>query len=257
MKNIIVMPNYSNKGDMKSIDFIENCKYAWKNWCNNNDCEFLELTQSIADFKDIPPQMQKMWTLDILIHNDIKFNQVAQVDYDTFPMPNCPNFFNYTNDNFAAVLDNGFGPSINRSIQMVKNNWYHEIDVNWDNYFNSGFIIYNINHREVFHAVQTFYEENLQDWKDKNRSSDLTDDQTLLNFELRKQLFDIEILPRSYNVLDWHCKNFFSNYTDELGREINAITSIRDCINIFHLTGDTQFRNLTSNFLIENFYNKP
>ena len=68
-----------------------------------------------------------------------------------------PIFFEKTNNNFSAVLDNGFGPSINRSIQMVKNNWYKNIDVNWDTYFNSGFIVYNKNHLNVFKEIQNFY----------------------------------------------------------------------------------------------------
>lgn len=251
-KNIVVMPNYSETGITPR--FITNSISAWRTWCEKNDCIFLELTEKIADFKLIPPQMQKMWTLEILLSNEIEFNQVAQVDYDTFPLPECPNFFNLTGNKFAAVLDNGFGPSINRSIQMVKQNWYPGVDVNWDNYFNSGFIIYNQTHLPVFKAIQNFYEEKRGEWMQQNRSKDLTDDQTLLNFELRKQQFDVALLSRSFNVLDWHCRNFFANFIDDLGREINAVRNIRDCVNVFHLTGDIDFRNGATDFLIQNFY---
>jgi len=236
--------------------FIHNTIKAWEIWCNKNKCKFILLTDKIIDFNLIPPQMQKMWTMDILLENNIEFDQVAQVDYDTIPLPHCPNFFNFTNNNFSAVLDNGFGPTLNRSIQMVKENWYPNILVNWDNYFNSGFIIYNKKHKDIFKAIQNFYEEKRFEWINKNKSKDLTDDQTLLNFEVRNQGFDITLLNRSFNVLDWHCKNFFYNFHDELGREINAVKSITDCVNIFHLTGDTEFRNVTTTFLIDNFYKK-
>jgi hypothetical protein len=252
MTNLVVMPNYRKTGPEPL--FVTNCKKAWKSWCEQNNCKFLELNEPIADFESITPQMQKMWTLDILLHNDIEFDQVAQVDYDTFPLPHCGNFFNKTNNRFGAVLDNGFGPSLNRSSKMVQKHWYNDITVNWDNYFNSGFIVYNKTHEPVFKEIQNFYKEKTSEWCSINKSPNLTDDQTLLNFELRKQNFDVVLLDRSYNVLDWHCKNFFANYIDDLGREINAVDNIRDCINIFHLTGDENFRNLTSAFLIDNFY---
>lgn len=253
MKNIVVMPNI-NEGESFEKPFITNCKTAWKNWCQKNNCKFIELTIPIANFKDIPPQMQKMWTMDILINNEIEFDQIAQVDYDTFPLPHCPNFFEQTNNNFAAVLDNGFGPQINRSIRMCKNNWFDGINVNWDTYFNSGFIVYNKSHLPVFKEIQNFYFTKKDEWCRVNCSPNLTDDQTLLNFELRKQKFDITFLGRSYNVLDWHCRNFFANYVDELGREINAVLNISDSVNIFHITGDVDFRNGATEFLINNFY---
>lgn len=253
IKNIVVMPNFKEI-NLVDNDFIVNCKNSWKNWCNKNDIDFYEITTSIASFESIPPQIQKMWVLDILLENKIEFNQIAQVDYDTFILPHCPNFFEKTNNNFSAVLDNGFGPTINRSIQMVKNNWYKNINVNWDTYFNSGFIVYNKNHLNVFKEIQNFYFLQKDNWCIINKSPNLTDDQTLLNFEIRKQNYKVTFLDRSYNVLDWHCKNFFANYTDELGRDIISVKSIKDCVNIFHLTGDLNFRNQASNFLITNFY---
>jgi hypothetical protein len=254
MKNIVVMPNFKQDPSKQEPLFLQECKRAWKHWCDLNDCEFFEIDQPVADFRQIPPQMQKMWTLDILMHNGVEFDQIAQVDHDTYPLPHCPNFFDKTNGEFAAVLDNGFGPTLNRSLQMVKTNWYPEAtNVTWDTYFNSGFIVYSKKHLPVFQALQKFYETSKDEWCKVNRSPDLTDDQTLLNFELRKQGFDTTLLSRSYNVLDWHCRNFFANYVDELGREISSVKNIADCINIFHLTGDVDFRNQASSFLSNNF----
>lgn len=247
------MPNISESNIVNKA-FVVNCKAAWKKWCDKNDCDFIEITTPIASFRDIPPQIQKMWTMDIIISNEIEFDQIAQVDYDTFPLPHCPNFFNQTDNKFSAVLDNGFGPQINRSIRMCKTNWFPNINVNWDTYFNSGFIVYNKAHKSVFKEIQNFYFSKKDEWCNINRSPNLTDDQTLLNFELRKQKFDVTFLNRSYNVLDWHCRNFFANYTDELGREINAVDNIREAVNIFHITGDDEFRNGATEFLINNFY---
>jgi len=252
MNNIVVMPNYRTAGEEPL--FVKNCKLAWQAWCEKYNYRFLELTTPVADFRDISPQMQKMWTLDILLHNNVQFNQIAQVDYDTLPLPHCDDFFKQSEGAFSAVLDNGFGPALNRSARMVQSNWYPSISINWDNYFNSGFIVYSRTHESVFKAIQEFYSTQREKWCEINKSPDLTDDQTLLNFEVRKQNFKVNLLQRSYNVLDWHCRNFFSSYTDELGRDINAIDSITNCVNIFHLTGDTTFRNAATDFLLRNFF---
>jgi len=253
MKNIIVMPNF--REDLTSIQqpFIDNCRKSWMQWCKINNCNFLEIEQPITRFDHIPPQAQKMWVYDILEFNEIEFDQAAVVDYDTFVLPNCPNFFETSGRKFCAAPDNGFGPQINRLIQLFKNAWYPNSPVTWDNYFNSGFFVFNKDHKNLFTECIEFYTKNKSEFAVLNKADDLND-QTIFNFVLHDLGHELNILPRSYNVLDWHGKNFFSNYVDEKGREINAANNIKDCINIFHLTGDYEFRNAASDFLLNNFY---
>lgn len=194
-----------------------------------------------------------MWVYDILEHNEIEFDQAAIVDYDTFVLPNCANFFKMTGNKFSAVPDNGFGPDINRMIQLFKKAWYPNSPVTWDNYFNSGFFIFNKDHKRLFSKCIEFYTNHKQEFAILNKSDDLND-QTIFNFVLHDLGYELNILPRSYNVLDWHCKNFFANYIDAAGRKCNSVDNIRDCINIFHLTGDYEFRNTATDILINNFY---
>ena len=133
-------------------------------------------------------------------------------------------------------------------VRLFKNAWYPNSPVNWDNYFNSGFFIFNKSHDKLFKECISFYTNNKAEFAKLNKSDDLND-QTIFNFVLHDLGYELKILPRSYNVLDWHCRNFFANYVDEKGREINSVDNIRDCINIFHLTGDYEFRDNASNFL--------
>ena len=253
MKNIIVMPNFREDDSKPQQIFVDNCRQSWKNWCKINNCEFFEIEQPITSFDHVPPQAQKMWVYDILEHNGIEFDQAALVDYDTFILPTCPNFFETSNNMFCAVPDNGFGPQINRLIQLFKKAWYPNSPVTWDNYFNSGFFVFNKSHKGLFAKCIEFYENNKNEFAVLNKADDLND-QTIFNFVLHDLGHELKILPRSYNVLDWHCKNFFATYIDEKGRTINAADSIRDSINIFHLTGDYGFRNDASTFLLSNFY---
>lgn len=253
MKNIIVMPNFQEDLSLPQQPFIANCRKSWTNWCYMNDCTFLEIETPIINFSQIPPQAQKMWVYDILEHNGIDFDQAAVVDYDTFVLPNCSNFFKMTNNKFSAVPDNGFGPEINRIIQLFKNAWYPNSPVTWDNYFNSGFFVFNKDHKNLFTKCIEFYTKNKSEFAVLNKADDLND-QTIFNFVLHDLGYELNILPRSYNVLDWHCNNFFASYTDKVGRICNPADNIRDCVNIFHLTGGNEFRNAASDFLINTFY---
>jgi hypothetical protein len=253
MKNLIVMPNFQEDLTKMQQPFIDNCRRSWMSWCDANNCNFLEIDHPITSFNHIPPQAQKMWVYNILEHNEIEFDQAAVVDYDTFVLPNCANFFEMSNRKFCAVTDNGFGPQINRLIRLFKKAWYPNSPVTWDNYFNSGFFIFNKDHKNLFTECIEFYSKNKDEFATLNKSDDLND-QTIFNFVLHDLGHELNLLPRSYNVLDWHCKNFFSNYIDEKGREINSVDNINECINIFHLTGDYEFRNSASNFLLKAFY---
>lgn len=253
-KNIIVMPDFKQDINQPEPDFVKFCKIGWKKWCEKNNCEFFIIDTPIANFDYIVPQMQKMWSMDIIDKNGIEYDQMAIVDHDTIPTKNCKNFFELTNGKFTAVLDNGFGPQLNRLVRLFKDHFYKEDEfVTWDTYFNSGFIIVNKSHSEVFKKTQEFYFKNKNEFAIHNKADDLND-QTILNFELSKSNMGLNLLPRSYNVLAWHAQNFFYDYTDELGRKIDSVVNINDSINIFHLCGDLNFRNQSSHFVINKIW---
>lgn len=252
MKNVVVMPNFRVSG-VEDPPFVENCMLSWKQWCDRHDCMFLVIDEPMHDYKEMPPQMQKMYSLMVLKGNDIKFDQIAQVDYDTFILPHCPNFFETTNHCFGAGLDAGFGPQLNRSIQMCKKHWFPKSQITWSTYFNSGFIVYNDRHAAVFEDVLKFYRTKKDEWLAANKSPDLTDDQTLLNFFVEEHNFKIHWFPRSYNVLDPWNRYFLYDATDELGRYINSVQTIKECVNVFHFCGDPNFRNQVTTFLKEKF----
>lgn len=253
MKNVVVMLNFKENDTIPNQPFVDNCAKSWEVWCGKNDVDFFVVTDKIQSFYAMPPQIQKMYTLDILANSGIEFDQIAQVDYDIFVLPHCPNFFNLTDHKFGAGLDAGFGPQLNRSIQMCKKNWFPDSKIAWDCYFNSGFIVYNKNHTPAFKDVLEFYDKEKDNWLKANKSPNLTDDQTLLNFFIEKRGFPIHWFPRSYNVLDPWNRYFFYDATDELGRYINNIETIKQCVNVFHFCGDDNYRNQSTQFLREKF----
>ena len=99
MSNIIIMPAFSETGEYQP--FYHNSRKSWEAWCKKHGHEFYVINSPVAPFSQIPPQAQKMWVYDVVKGNDIKFEQAAVVDYDTFVMPDCPDFFKMSENNWV------------------------------------------------------------------------------------------------------------------------------------------------------------
>ena len=249
MSNLVVMPNFKDYSTKPDPLFVTNSRILWEVWCKKYNHEFLVIEEPVCSFDAVCPQMQKMWVMDILDDNGFKYDQVLMVDHDTYPTPTCSDVFNLSNQEFAATLDNGFGPQLNRLIRIFKDHYFKEDTfVKWDTYWNSGFIIFNSKHKLLFKNTQEWFFKNREEFYKYDKCTGLND-QTILNFILSDMKYKLVMLPRSYNVLDFHMERFLiPSYTDELGRYIDQEQNILDCINVFHI-GNGQIRDQASEYL--------
>ena len=103
--NVVFIPNVDLKNG-RSNPYHYSIK-SWKHWCDKNDVKLIEWNDPIMDPNIFKITLQRWWVLDILDHNNIDYDQVLMVDADTIIHPNCPNFFNETNNKFSAVVNNG------------------------------------------------------------------------------------------------------------------------------------------------------
>lgn len=250
-KNVVCMIGLKEDENAPYPDFVQRCISSWETWCRKNNSEFFLWQSPAYPFKEVIPHFQKMLTIEVLEQNNIEYDQIAQIDYDIFALPHAKNFFELTDRKFSAVLDNGMGPALQLIVQIIRKEWFPNINtINWDTYFNSGFMVYNESHKEVFRKTYEFYEKN------KNHpvfvDNDLND-QTILQFILKELNVEINYLPRSYNVLDWHLHNFFWNGKDHKGRTIDAKQNMIECCNLLHISGGLDFRNQATGWLFANF----
>lgn len=254
MKNAVVVINFKKQADVSNQPYVERCLYAWNFWANKNNVDFIEIQTPFKPMDEIPVTFQRWHIFDYLKENGLKYDQIAQVDFDTIPSPFCRNFFEMTNGEFSAVCDAGEGNQLNRGIQMVKNHWMPDVDVNWGNYFNAGFVVCSEKHVPALNDVVEFYNTQKEKWKICNKTADFTDDQTILNFMIRKHGFKVNLLPRSFCVLAWHAWNFLTpTFNDYFGRTIDRKSSIRDAVDVFHMCGDTTFRETVSALMLDMF----
>lgn len=254
MKNVICMPAMVAQGAPPPEPFVQRCAYSWHNWATKHGYEFYFIDSEFEDSRKVPTVFQRMKLLEALDKNSIQYDKVCAVDWDTFIMPWAPDFFPIVGDTFGATADEGYAPALNRSIRMARENFFPEVtDLRWSNYFNGGFVIYDKKHKPALDEVYEFFHTKNEQWCKANKSPNLTDDQTLLNFTVRKHKFPITLLPRSFNIMDYNLKTLFDRQTDALGRTFDPKITFRDVTDMIHMTGDSKFRNDVTGWLFANF----
>lgn len=220
MKNVVFIPNV-DLGNGRSTPYHYSVK-SWKKWCDKNDAMLVEWKDPIMDPATFPIIMQREWVFDILDHNNIEYDQVLIVDADTIVHPDCPNFFNETNHNYAAVVNNGCYEWVTRSIEGWGNAMFpDEPLVRPCNYFNTGFIIANKKHKPFFDTIKDLYLNRGEEIKHYRDTIKASTGQTMVNFMLQKRGIETTKLSEEYNLQDLFRKNLLhipghSWWSDEL-----------------------------------------
>ena len=149
------------------------------------------------------PNWFKIYILDILEANDIKYNQVCYVDADTIVTPNAPNIFEITENKFCAVRNYGCMDWVNRSIENYSKYIFEGFMFPYYKYFNSGLMVFNKKHQPLFKKMQEFYnlhKDNLLEMQDKFC---VGNDQPVFNFFINKDI------PQDYKNLgyEWNMQD--------------------------------------------------
>ena len=220
MKNVVFIPNVAT-GNGRSTPYHFSVK-SWKKWADKNDALLLEWTEPIMDSDRFPIIMQREWVFDILEHNDIDYDQVLIVDADTIVHPDCPNFFEETNHEYSAVINNGCYEWVTRSIKDWGKAMFpeHELVKPYD-YFNTGFVIANKKHKPFFDIVKNLYLEKGEEIKIHRDRIKASTGQTIVNFLLKEHNIKVTKLSEGYNLQDLFRKNLLhipghSWFKDEL-----------------------------------------
>ena len=92
------------------------------------------------------------------------------MDSDTFAHPNTPNFFELSENKFCGVSVVGSMDWIIRSIENYSHHLFDGFTFPYYRYINSGFMIFNKDHKKLFKEILDFYfnnqEKNYMDAKE-------------------------------------------------------------------------------------------
>jgi len=201
-KNIIFLINIVHdkkfQGGGNTLNGVfEYSSNSWKHYANKHNCELFVLDQPLFDIEYMKPNWYKMYILDILEANDIDYDQVLYVDYDTIVTPNAPNIFDLTENKFTAVRNYGDVDWVLRSIENYSKFIFGNFIFPYYNYFNSGVMVFNKKHKSLFKDLQLFYEENRDRLIWMQNTYCVGNDQPVFNFFINRDI------PNDYKVLEY------------------------------------------------------
>ena len=179
---------------------------SWKNWCRKNNCELFVLNDLIVEKEKMAICWQRYYLFDILDANNIEYDQILMVDSDTIVHPNCPNFFNMTDNKYTGVHNEGSYDWILRSIENYSKHIFDNKIIDWWRYINGGFQIVNERHKRFFQDVISFYFVNQDNLVKMQETFHTGTDQTPLNFLLDLHSIDTKLLSYEFNMCDMNRK---------------------------------------------------
>ena len=216
MKNIIFIPYIKRKeklggSGVEKIRWDSGYEYgisSWKNWAKKNNCEVLIMDEPMVPESEMLITWQRWNALEILEANGIEYDQVLIVDADSIIHPDCPNFFELTENKFTSQLTDGCYEFVNRGIKKYSNKFFNkEYCLPSYEFFQTGFVIVNKNHRDFFSKVFEFYSKHSQQIIESYKTIATGSDIVLMNC-LRKEFgVELNILPRQFSTMDLTRKN--------------------------------------------------
>ena len=176
---------------------------SWKDYAARWDCELFVLDQPLMDIEWMKPNWFKMYILDILEANEIDYDQVLYVDYDTIVTPDAPNIFELTDHKFTAVRNFGDMDWVCRSIENYSKFVFNGFTFPYYNYFNSGVMVFNKKHKEFFKTLQEFYQTNRDKLIWMQNTYCVGNDQPVFNFFVNRDIsHDYKVLDYEWNMQD-------------------------------------------------------
>lgn len=211
MKNIVFITNIVNPDKPSKSTAYHYSIESWKYWCNKNDCELFVLDEPLVDMKQMSPIYFRHYWPQLL--PEITTEQVCTVDADTIIHPDCPNFFELSDNKFCAVHNDGDYDWIIRSIENYQFEFPNEFTKKFDiwKYINSGFLITNRTFIPLHEQLVKFYWDNYTKVNYCQNKYKCGTDQPLLNLIANEMDIEINLLPYRYNMQDLQRKNILDD----------------------------------------------
>ena len=176
---------------------------SWQHYAKKHNLDIFVLEEPIFDLNSMKPNWYKIYILDILEANNIKYNQVCYVDADTIVTPDAPNIFELTENKFCAVRNYGCMDWVNRSIENYSKYIFEGFMFPYYKYFNSGLMVFNKKHKNLFKDIQMFYDLNKEALIKVQDTLCVGNDQPVFNFFINEKIpNDYKILGYEWNMQD-------------------------------------------------------
>ena len=203
MKNVVFIPWI--KDDTRATRSLP-YKYSiasWKKWCDNNNCDLVIMDELLCPVEEMKITWQRYYVLDILENSNIEYDQVLMVDADTIIHPDTPNFFELTDYKFTAVHNEGCYDWICRSIENYNKYMFPgKVPFSLHEYINTGFLIFNKQHKKFLQNFLQFYHDNKDNINTMQNTFHVGTCQAVIQYLLKHEKVELKLLPYEYNMCD-------------------------------------------------------
>jgi len=186
---------------------------SWEFYCKKYNIDFFVITDDM--FPDTSPHWFRYYIFDL----KPGYDRYLYVDADIIVKWNAPNIFEtFKNPKKLYVVKDNSGLSwIWEGIKIYKN-LFPDTDVKWDEYFNSGVMLFSKNHQNLIEGFRDFYEDNtdiIREYRERYRKGF---DQNIFNYFCKYHNINLEFISERWNLFHMIRREiFFNGYFVEMG----------------------------------------
>jgi lipopolysaccharide biosynthesis glycosyltransferase len=179
---------------INDIDIFNITKISWEHYCKRHNIDFYVIDE--PQYETTPPHWFRYWIFDLKPNYD----RYMYIDTDIMAKWDAPNIFEYCDEkNIYAVKDNSGLSWIWEGINGYQT-MFPDTKLDWDNYFNSGVLVFSKKHRYLIEDFKQFYIDNklvIEDYRAKLRKGF---DQTIFNYFLTWYDFKVNLISEKWNL---------------------------------------------------------
>jgi len=207
-KNLVYMVAVNHKtSTFKNSDYARYAKLAWKFWCRRNKVDLIVV--DTHNDKYTFPIWNKLDVCDV----GKGYDKIAIVDSDTMIHWDAPNPFDMIDTGLYGVQDNANLRWLNDSVENYGGEFFPDFKLDLEKYVNAGVVYLDNNSLSIYEKLREFYFENQEKLDNWNKGGGR--EQTLFNYLLQINNYDVKLLPPIWNMFAMHKKDMFShNFQD-------------------------------------------
>ena len=185
---------------------------SFKKWCDKRNYQLVVLEDQIFDPEIMKPNFFRYFCFDLLENQGIKYDKILLTDADAIIHPDCPDFFELSDDRLSVTHTDGNYDWVVRSMENYGYELFENKTFDLWNYFNAGFLIVNESHKEMLKSFTQFYLENQQRIRNIQEKYKTGTDQPLINYFVHNVFnLPINMFPYRFCMADLFGKNLLND----------------------------------------------
>mgnify|MGYP005990052467 FL=1 len=187
----------------KNSDYAQYGIKSWEAWCKKRGIDFMVVEEHNEEYS-FP-----IWNKLDVYEKGKDYEKIAIVDSDTMVHWDAPNIFEEIGSGVYGIQDDANLRWLNDSVSNYGGEFFPNFKINLDKYINAGVVYLDNKSLSVYEKLKDFYFQNREKLDAWNKGGGR--EQTLFNFLLQENNYDINLLSPQWNMFAMHKKEMFSH----------------------------------------------